>query len=210
MIFAPYNALKPMSDFWNERYDTPDYVYGKEANTWFKDFFKVLKPGKLLLPGEGEGRNAVWAASSGWEVTAVDTSEVARAKALALAAGSDISLSYHIGDVIRFIEEAEPGSFDAIAMVFLHLPPSERMRFHSGLARLLRPGGLVYLLAFGKDQANRSTGGPRNPDMLYDQAGLRQDFRDLRILFCRDFTGEFEEGSFHSGEFDGIELAATK
>ena len=75
-----------MKDFWNERYASTEYVYGKEPNQYFKQILCSLSPGKILLPAEGEGRNAVYAASLGWQVYAYDFSERAYKKAMALAA----------------------------------------------------------------------------------------------------------------------------
>jgi hypothetical protein len=70
---------------WNERYGADEYVYGKEPNGFLKEFIDNHPPGKILLPAEGEGRNAVYAASKGWEVTAFDFSEEGKKKALKLA-----------------------------------------------------------------------------------------------------------------------------
>jgi len=73
------------ADFWNERYAGDEFVYGREPNRFFEQEMKRLKPGKLLLPCEGEGRNAVWAARHGWEVSAFDQSSVGKQKAELLA-----------------------------------------------------------------------------------------------------------------------------
>ena len=74
-------------NMWDKRYNSPEYVYGKEPNEFFAAELKKLKPGLILLPAEGEGRNAVFAAEQGWKVHAFDSSQVAEDKALSLAAG---------------------------------------------------------------------------------------------------------------------------
>ena len=66
-----------MKEFWNARYNTESYAYGKNPNQYFKDQIGLLPPGKILLAAEGEGRNAVYAASLGWDVFAYDFSEKA-------------------------------------------------------------------------------------------------------------------------------------
>ena len=71
--------------FWNERYAQKEYVYGKAPNAFFKSVIDQLKPGRLLVPGAGEGRDAVYAATLGWQVDAFDSSETGREKALSLA-----------------------------------------------------------------------------------------------------------------------------
>jgi hypothetical protein len=66
------NMLNP----WDERYNLPEYIYGTEPNQFLKNFIQKNKPGKILLPGDGEGRNSVYAAQSGWKVYAFDSSYV--------------------------------------------------------------------------------------------------------------------------------------
>ena len=74
-----------MKNFWDERYKAKAYVYGKEPNQYFAEKLRELEPGKILLPAEGEGRNAVFAARQGWEVSAFDSSSEGRKKAFLLA-----------------------------------------------------------------------------------------------------------------------------
>ena len=74
-----------MKSFWNERYKEKDFVYGKKPNEYLAEKLRELEPGKVLFPAEGEGRNAVFAAEQGWEVSAFDNSFKGRKKALMLA-----------------------------------------------------------------------------------------------------------------------------
>lgn len=75
-IFVMINLTsKTMKDFWNERYSHEKLAYGAEPNEFFRNQLQHLRPGKLLVPAEGEGRNAVYAAQQGWQVTAFDFSE---------------------------------------------------------------------------------------------------------------------------------------
>ena len=75
-------------NFWDERYSTDEFIYGKEPNEFFRENLLKIRPGKLFLPGEGEGRNAVFAAKNGWTVDATDQSEIGKLKALKLASES--------------------------------------------------------------------------------------------------------------------------
>ena len=92
-----------MNHFWDLRYDVGDYVYGTQPNHYFREILSSMSPGRLLLAGEGEGRNAVYAASLGWEVFAFDISMVAKKKAMELAflvGSASITGSVH-GRIIR-------------------------------------------------------------------------------------------------------------
>ena len=82
-----------MKEFWNERYYENGYAYGEEANIFFKEELLKLKPGNILLPAEGEGRNAVFAAKQGWEVEAFDISDVGKEKAIQLARKNGVNIS---------------------------------------------------------------------------------------------------------------------
>ena len=91
------------SNFWDERYSSEEYVYGVEPNQFFKQVLdKIPVPGKLLLPGEGEGRNAVYAAKCGWLVDAYDQSINAQKKALKLAEINDVIINYSVVDLAKF------------------------------------------------------------------------------------------------------------
>ena len=96
-----------MKTFWDERYSSEEYIYGKEPNEFFAEQIRRLGPGMILLPAEGEGRNAVYAAQIGWKVHAFDSSSVGAAKALDLAAEKNVNILYAISDIETF----EPGDF---------------------------------------------------------------------------------------------------
>ena len=108
------------ASFWNERYVSKEYVYGKEPNTFFKDFIhqKLRIPGKLLLPAEGEGRNAVFAALNGYKVTAFDFSTDAKKKAQLLASEKNVSIEYLTSDISSF--DFTPETFDVVGFLTPH------------------------------------------------------------------------------------------
>ena len=194
--------------FWDERYNTNDYVYGKEPNTYFRKFVDRHPPCKLLLPGEGEGRNAVYAAIKGWEVTAFDQSQVARMKALKLAGEKKTSFDYLIGtlDDLNFANN----SFDYIALIFFHLPEADRLQTHRKLIQLLKDGGKILVEVFHKDQLGKTSGGPKDITMLYDRTTLTEDFSALNILEMNKLTTALDEGEYHQGEASLIRMIAQK
>jgi SAM-dependent methyltransferase len=197
-----------MQDFWDTRYSETEYAYGTEPNSWFRETLEGRSPGRLYLPGEGEGRNAAHAARLGWEVDAVDYSEAGKEKALRLAADSGVSFRYDVADLAAFTPPAE--HFDAAALIFLHLPAPLRSVVHARAADALRPGGVLIVEAFAKEQLAYGTGGPKNEEMLYDMATLKEDFREMEFLTAERVDTELAEGPYHSGRSAVIRLLLRK
>ncbi|MBR8537261.1 class I SAM-dependent methyltransferase [Carboxylicivirga sediminis] len=186
-----------MKEMWNERYESKDYFYGTEPNSAYKSFIDNNTPGKLLLPAEGEGRNAVYAATKGWDVTAIDFSEEARKKALNLAKSKNTSITYHIGDVQQL--EFQAHTFDYIACVFMHLPSEQLQLIYKRLMNLLKPQGLLLIVGFNKNQLKYSSGGPRNEDWLFSAENLKDQFNDCVIIQAKDYKTTLNEGNGHEG-----------
>ncbi|HRY98618.1 MAG TPA: class I SAM-dependent methyltransferase [Bacteroidales bacterium] len=197
-----------MREHWNERYSAKEYIYGKSPNERFSRLISNRSPGRLLLPGEGEGRNAVFAAQQGWEVVALDQSEEGRCKALALAEESGVVIRYELGDLATM--PLPSGSFDLISLIFVHFPGSIRTEVHHRLLEVLAPGGTFHLVAFRPEQLKFGTGGPRDVDLLYTEDLLRQDFHGLSGLSIQILDDAFSEGSYHQGRYAGIELSGVK
>jgi len=197
-----------MQNFWDERYATTEYVYGTEPNEYFRSKLSSHPSGTILLPGEGEGRNAAFAASAGWNVTAFDTSEKGRKKALRIAKEKGVKIDYKIASYDRF----NPGDklYDAIGLFFTHTSPEPRNKFHLKLLRWLKPGGIIIMKAFHKNQITRDTGGPGNIDLLYSKEILTDDFNDLEIKELKDVVITLNEGPFHQGEAHVIRLYGKK
>lgn len=202
-----------MKEFWDYRYAHEDFAYGHEPNAFFKSTLNTLKPGKMLLPAEGEGRNAVYAAAKGWEVWAFDFSESAKEKALQLADNQQVSFNYQVlncNDVAY-----PPNTFDAIALIFFHLPAEQREACHKKIARLLKPQGYLIVEAFSKENLKladkrSNVNGPKDIELLYTLENLKSDFRDFQIIELSQQKVELNEGLFHQGQSDVIRLWAQK
>ncbi len=156
-------------EFWDYMYKNTDSVYGKEPNAFFREQIVNFQPGKILFPAEGEGRNAVYASTLGWDVYAFDQSFEVKKKALRLAKDCGVTISYQLQQV-HTSPYAEV-SFDAIALIFAHFDEQNRRSYHQYLALLLKKGGLLVLEAFGKShalkqQANPQVGGSKHINML--------------------------------------------
>ena len=196
-------------DFWDARYEGETYAYGTEPNAYFRQRLDALPPGRLLLLAEGEGRNAVYAAQRGWEVTAVDFSDEGRAKAQRLAVAQGVHLNYQVGDLTT-LAWLRPGRYDAIGLIYAHLAPADRQAVHAAAAASLAPGGHLVLEAFSLRQLGLPSGGPRTAEMLYQPALLAADFAGLALLENYELGVVLHEGSFHAGPANVVRLLATR
>jgi SAM-dependent methyltransferase len=197
-----------MGTIWDERYNTRQFIFGTEPNVFFASELTQLIPGKLLLPGEGEGRNAVFAALNNWQVTAYDTSTIGRSKALKLAAENGVAIDYQIMDYTQMPYATE--SFDAIALVFAHMPSAIRTKVHQHLVTLLKPGGTLILESYSKQQHQYKTGGPSDADMLYSLPDLRDDFCQLSHLEAYEIVVPLNEGTAHVGNSALVRVTGIK
>lgn len=202
-----------MKEFWNFRYQERAYVYGIEPNRFFESEIQKVPVGKGLFPAEGEGRNAVFAASLGWEVVAFDQSEAGKAKALKLADVRGVSITYEMATLQEF--EAEKESFDALVLVFAHFSNPLRKSFHQKLASFLKPGGTVILEGFSKKHTalslvNEKAGGPKDPAMLFSIEEIMGDFEGFSIVVLEETEVELQEGVYHVGKSAVIRLVAKK
>jgi hypothetical protein len=195
-------------EFWDERYSAADYAYGTEPNEFFAGQIKALVPGRALFPAEGEGRNAVHAATLGWGVTAFDQSSEAKKKALMLARQKGVSIDYHLSGYKEF--EYGDGTFDAAVLIFVHLPPDERPEFHRLIGRCISPGGTILLEGFAKDQIRFTSGGPKDEGMLFSVDEIRSDYPDFEIILLEQQIITLNEGPYHQGKASVIRFVGRK
>ncbi len=191
-----------MEKFWDNRYSDKTYAYGVTPNRFFEEQLPNFIPGTILLPGDGEGRNGVFAARSGWQVTSVDLSIQGKYKALALAETAKVKLDYLVGDIETL--PFNPASFDAIGLIYAHFTAGSKAAIHQKLNGYLKPGGILILEAFRKDhlqynEANASIGGPKELGMLYSADELLTSFPDYDILILEDKVIGLNEGQYHQG-----------
>ncbi|MDW7692216.1 class I SAM-dependent methyltransferase [Flammeovirgaceae bacterium SG7u.111] len=202
-----------MKEHWDNRYSSKEYAYGEAPNEYFKEQLLQLEPGKILLPSEGEGRNAVFAAKIGWEVTAFDISKVGKAKAEALAQKQGVSIDYHLAEFSKI--SFEEGSFDAIGIVFAHFPPHLQATYYKTLSTYLKKGGALIAEVFSKNQltyqaANEYAGGPKNIDMLFSTEEVVQLFPDLEFVTLEEKEVALHEGIYHDGTSSVIRVLGKK
>jgi len=195
-------------EFWNSRYSNEQYSYGTEPNQFLKSYLDNLKPGKALFLGEGEGRNAVYAAKLSWQVDAVDFSSSAKIKALKLAEENKVSINYEVSDLNDYT--FKENYYDLVVMIFVHLPLDLRRKVFNKSIQSLKQNGKIIIEAFGKDQINNSSGGPRSLDLLYSEKDILDLVNDLKTIFLESKTINLEEGEYHNGKADVIRYVGVK
>lgn len=199
-----------MNNFWDEKFKGDDYLYGVLPNEQVKLFIDDNLPGSVLFVGEGEGRNAVYAAKKQYLVTAFDLSKEAKRKALALAKHQNVDIDYYVEDLLK--SEITDASFDYVVLCFLHMMPELRVQLHKKIEQLLKPKGKLFIVGFTESQLTKEykSGGPKNIDMLYTQEKLSSDFSGLsnhkgEILEC-----QLDEGTGHAGIASLLVFEAVK
>lgn len=197
-----------MKEFWEERFAQEEYIYGTEPNDFIREQLDKMNPGTGLFPAEGEGRNAVYAATKGWDVQCFDYSENAKDKALVLASDKDVKINYDIADLAHLQLPSEV--YDAAFVSFLHVVPEIRPQIHQLILDSLKPGGKLVMEVYHKKQLPYRTGGPGHPDMLYTRQTLENDFSKAEISFYDEGEREIKEGSHHHGKSYTIRIILTK
>ncbi|WP_143305880.1 class I SAM-dependent methyltransferase [Chitinophaga vietnamensis] len=198
---------------WEERYQEATYAFGKAPNEFFREWLPEFAPGAILMPADGEGRNGVYAAQLGWDVTAFDLSITGQAKALQLARERNVSIDYIVGDLAQL--SFDDARFDAIGLIYAHFAAEKKSLFHHKLDACLRPGGIILLEAFSKRhldyrRAHPEVGGPTEIDMLYSREELLSDFSNYDILLLEDTDVWLDEGESHIGKGAVIRFAGRK
>jgi SAM-dependent methyltransferase len=197
-----------VKDFWDSRFSQPDYFYGVLPNTFFRSAIEGVPAGRLLVPGAGEGRDAVFAAELGWKVEAFDLSEAGQRKAARLAKERGVTIEYAILDAVDF--NAQPNSYDAIAIIFFHLPSAIRSQVFLELAKSLRMGGKLIVQLFHQEQLGSPSGGPKEIDMLYHESFIEEDFPNVEVERSLFGLTWLQEGDHHSGEAFVTSFVGTK
>ncbi len=197
-----------MLDKWNSRFSSEEYVYGITPNIFFSEQLKSIECGKILLPGEGEGRNAVHAAEKGWTVDAVDWSVEAKKKAIKLAEKKSVKINYQTADLYEY--EPDKNKYDACALIFIHLEEEARESLHKKVIDALKPGGKIILEAYEKEQIKKNTGGPKELNLLYSLEDIVNDFIELDFEYLAKEIISLDEGILHKGEASVIRFVGVK
>ena len=188
-----------MNSPWDERYAGDDYVFGTEPNDFLRECAARFSPGsRVLMAAEGEGRNGVWLAAQGHQVSAMDASLEGRRKALALAARAGVELDYELADLASY--DFGVGKWDVVGFIFAHTLPEVRLPAWRRAAESLKPGGFVVVECYHPRQLDLNTGGPSDPSRLVALAELQSAFADLEQILGSERLRPVVEGKAHTGE----------
>lgn len=194
---------------WDQRYGTEGYWYGTQPNDFLKEHVAVLPPrGRVLCLAEGEGRNAVFLATQGFEVVAVDASAVGLAKAERLARERQVSITTVQADLSDYILAHD--AWDAIVSIWCHLPPALRARVHANVRPALRAGGVFLLEAYTPAQLEFKTGGPPTAELMPTLAGLRTELSGLEFEVAIERERDVHEGRGHDGRSAVVQVIARR
>lgn len=197
-----------LKEFWDQRFSEAGYAYGTAPNEYFKLQLDLLAPGSIFLPGAGEGRDGVYAAEKGWQVTCADLSEAGRKKTLQLAAEKNVQLEYELLDINH--ANFTPNTFDAVAAIYFHLPSRERANFFTNMLKWLKPGGVFIAELFTPLQLNNTSGGPKDPDMLVTAANMAILSGEMDVIVNEEQEIELNEGKYHRGKGSVVRFLGKK
>jgi SAM-dependent methyltransferase len=167
---------------WNERYSGAEYEWKTEPNQFVAAELAGLPPGRALDLAAGEGRNSVWLAERGWQVTAVDFSRVGLEKGRKLSAARGVSVNWVVADLVGY--QPDPRAFDLVLIAYLHLEAQSRAEVLARAAAALAPGGTLFMVGHDRANLTEGAGGPQDPGLLYTADELRADLSGpgLRVI----------------------------
>jgi hypothetical protein len=190
---------------WDRRFAEPDYAYGTEANVWLQSIVETLAPEpnpEALFPADGEGRNAVWAATEGWKATVFDLSKEGERKCRLLAEGHGVQVNYEVDDLVlrTFPDER----YALIACSWFHTPPPIRKKHMPRMLHALAPGGHFVMEGYHKTQLNFSSGGPKSFDLLFDLDEVVEELTGptappMSVLYAAVEETVLDESDLHRG-----------
>jgi 2-polyprenyl-3-methyl-5-hydroxy-6-metoxy-1,4-benzoquinol methylase len=194
---------------WNERFSNEGYLFGESPNSFLVEKSGMLKKGKTLSLADGEGRNSVWLAKQGFDTDAFDFSPVAIQKARQLADKHGVRVNYQCSGWESF--DWSPNRYDNVVGIFFQfIEPKLRVELFSKMDQALKPGGILLIQGYGKDQLQFNTGGPGKLDHLYDDELLRSAFSNYKVLDLKTYTTELDEGAGHFGMSALVGFVAEK
>lgn len=190
----------PSIERWDERYAAREYLWDVTPNRFVERYCSDLEPGTAIDLAAGEGRNAVWLATKGWHVTAVDFSRVGLDKARRLAADHGVTDEVDIvnADALTF-EPSEP--VDLVVIAYLQIPAEQQRTALMHAASWLQPGGTILIVAHDRSNVEHGHGGPPDPDVCYTVESTTTALEGLEVT-----TAEITEREVDTDEGPRIAL----
>ena len=180
------------ADEWDARYAQSATVWSREPNAWVAEAVGSLEPGTAVDLAAGEGRNALWLASLGWQVTAVDFSGAGLATGQARARELGVDIQWVVADATTWVS---PYPVDLVVIAYLQLPATDLSAAIRGASGYLAPGGTLAVIGHDRDNIVRGFGGPRDPAVHYTVDELRRAASDLEIIRCEQIDRVLADGT---------------
>ena len=188
-------------ELWNERYEQKGHVWGAAPNQFVVDRLAGLEPCSVLDLGSGQGRNAIWLAQQGHQVTAVDVSDVATRQAADLAEEAGVAADFITADLATWAPPDQ--AFELVLLAYLQAPEASRKAVHSMAAKALVPGGRVFIVAHHRDNLTEGIGGPPMVEVLFDEVMLATDFAGFQVVENARVLRHVQQGD---SEGDAIDI----
>ena len=189
---------------WDERYAAKELVWSAKPNELFAREVADLPPGRALDVACGEGRNAIWLAEQGWDVTALDFSEVGIDKARRIAERRDVQVRWLTEDVTRFVPAAD--GYDLVSVLFLHTASGERGQWLHKVTAAVKPGGTFIYIGHDPSNIEHGAGGPQDPLLLPGATELCEALTDFRIEFAGVVERVVGGETGHGASAEGVAL----
>ena len=190
--------MKYGPDKWDERYGVDEYVYGREPNLFLKEKFIEIPKGDILCVADGEGRNGVWLAKNGYNVTSIDFSPKAIEKINRLAKENNVSITTICDDILNY--DFGKNRYDGVVSIFAHFKIDEIITLHSKYFNALKPNGVFIMEVFAKEQLPLQTGGPKDIALLCDTQDIKISFPSGKFELLKKDVVYLREGNIHDGK----------
>lgn len=175
---------------WDQRYDTQELVWSVEPNRFVEAETASIPVGRALDVAAGEGRNSIWLAGQGWQVTAVDFSRAGLEKGRRLAekAGVADRVEWVTADLRTW--SPQPGVYHLVVVAYLQLPDEDLRAVLTRMATGLAPGGKMIVVGHDRANLEAGVGGPQDPAVLHTPDGLRSILELAGLDAVRSLTVE--------------------
>lgn len=165
---------------WDRRYSASELIWSATPNATLAGEVADLPPGRALDLGCGEGRNAIWLAEKGWQVTAVDFSAVGIEKARQLAATRGVEVKWDVANLTEY--HLEPAAaYDLVFLTFIHLARKDFVGLLRKAEDALAPDGRLIVIGHDSSNLTEGVGGPQDPNVLYSHQDVAQAVPDMSI-----------------------------
>lgn len=193
---------------WNERYATGEFAYGKEPNRFLAEAEPAFSGKDILCVADGEGRNGVWLAQKGYNVTSIDYAQAGIDKINRFAEAQGVSIKTYCADLFKISLKKE--TFDGVVVIYSHFNENDSTVLFEKYKYSLKSNGIIIFEVYSKNQLGNTSGGPRNIDLLYDINFIKNSFKDMEMIRCEEKEITLAEGPLHQGKANVIRMIAKK